>query len=108
MNTFLVSLVSVLYAGAGFAGCYDWQESGSDATPLVKICYDETCDVVRQNFVCSLPNEVWAGFDDGWRFTFRVEDGEETRIIQWEGTLLTTQQAANVTCEVLYGDAEGC
>jgi len=76
MKAFLVSLVSVLYAGAGFAGFYNWQESGIESTPLVKICFDETCDVVRQNFLCSLPSNVCAGFDDGWHFSFRREGGK--------------------------------
>lgn len=109
MKKFLTSIAPPLVLASGAsAGCYDWQEAGDDNTPLVKICYENSCDVVRQNFICSTVYEVIAGFDDGWHFTFRVADGQETRVVRWNGTVLAQQHAANITCEVLYGDAEGC
>lgn len=100
--------LGVLLANTANAGCFDYEESGSEDTPLVKICFDDTCDVVRQNFICSTSTEAMAGFDGGWHFTYRVDRGVETRVVSWNGTVLPPEQAARITCEVLYGSTGSC
>ena len=107
-TTIAAVFVGVAVVNTASAGCFNYEETGRGDAPLVKICFDDTCDIVQQTFFCSSVDEAMAGFDGGWHFTFPVNGGEKLRIVSWNGTRLPSKQAARVTCEVLQGVAEGC
>ncbi|AKS46856.1 hypothetical protein SAMN05444287_1980 [Octadecabacter temperatus] len=83
-----IAIIFACMSGSAFAGCANFTDGSlpDNSAPVVRICYDDVCDITTQDYICSTMNTYHAGYAIGWSVDCTFNDATDQDCqIAWQG-----------------------